>query len=228
MRSRKLASETPISWRGSAGRVGQRPEQVEHGPDSQLVAHGHDEARRLVVGGREHEAEAGLCDARRDGLRVEVDPRSKRLQQIRRARFARGRAIAVLGDRASSARCDQCRGGGHVERAAPSTGTRGVQQVLAVAEHVCGQSAHRAREARELFDRLTLRSQRDQERRDLGLGDVAVHDLGEHLRGLLHAQVPPRRERVDRACQGRIGHQLLRKLDSSSRPCSVSTDSGWN
>ena len=65
--------------------------------------------------------------------------------------------------------------------------------------HVRGERAHRAREPGQLVDGLALGAQRDQEARDLRLGDLAVHDLGEHLRGLLRAQVAPRGERVDRA-----------------------------
>ena len=52
-----------------------------------------------------------------------------------------------------------------------------------------GELAHRARQAGQLVDRLALRAQRDQEAGDLDLGDLAVHDLGEHLGGLVGAQV---------------------------------------
>ena len=54
-----------MSWRARAGRVGQRAEEVEDRAHGELLAHRHDEARRLVVRGREHEAEAGLVDAAR-------------------------------------------------------------------------------------------------------------------------------------------------------------------
>src|SRR5881227_1555750 len=46
-----------------------------------------------------------------------------------------------------------------------------------------------------LVHRLSLRAQRDQEAGDLRLRDLAVHDLGEHRRRLVGAQVPPRCER---------------------------------
>ena len=56
-----------------------------------------------------------------------------------------------------------------------------------VGRHVRGELAHRAGQPGELVDRLPLRAQRDQEAGDLDLRDVAVHDLGEHLGGLVGA-----------------------------------------
>src|SRR5947209_6636541 len=81
----------------------------------------------------------------------------------------------------------------------------------------------------ETFDGLPLRAQRDQEARDLDLGDLPAHDLREHLGGLLGAQVGARGERVDRPCEDLVRHQReSRKFASRCRPSSVSTDSGWN
>src|SRR3712207_9027131 len=48
------------------GRVGERAEEVEDRADGQLLADGDDVARRAVMGGGEHEAEAGLVDAALD------------------------------------------------------------------------------------------------------------------------------------------------------------------
>src|SRR5205814_9033870 len=45
------------------GRVGEGAEEVEDRTHGQLLAHGHDEARRLVVNRREHEAEADAAEA---------------------------------------------------------------------------------------------------------------------------------------------------------------------
>ena len=53
-----------------ARRVRQRAEEVEDRADGELLAHRDDEARRLVVVGREHEAEADLVDAAPDRLGV--------------------------------------------------------------------------------------------------------------------------------------------------------------
>ena len=155
----------------------------------------------------------------------------ERLEQVGRAGEARRRAVAVLGDRAARAGGDQRGGGRDVERAPPAARAGGVEQVLALGRHVRGQRPHRARQPGELVDRLALRPQRDQEAGDLGLRDLAVHDLGEHLRGLVGAQVAARGERVDRAREDRafgIGGARRRKFASSSLPSSVSTDSGWN
>ena len=100
-------------------------------------------------------------------------------------------------------------------------------QVVALGAHRRRERAHRPREAGELVDGLALRAQRDQERRDLRLGRVAGHDLGEHRGGLLGGEVagprPPRRS-------PRSGRRHLAQGSSRSSclPRSVSTDSGWN
>ncbi len=158
---------------------------------------------------------------------VEVDARAERLQHVGRPGGAGGGAVAVLGHGAPRARGDQRGGGGDVERASPPTGARGVEQVLLRAWHARGELAHRARHARQLLNSLALGAQRNQEAGDLGLGDLAVHDLRQHLGSLSFAQVLARCERVDRAREDRVGHQS-RKLLNSCLPSSVSTDSGWN
>ena len=89
---------------------------------------------------------------------------------------------------------------------APAARAGGVEQVGALDGHVRGELAHRARQPGELLDRLALGAQRDQKPGDLSLGRLAVHDLGEHLRGLVGAQVASPGERVDRAGQDRVGH----------------------
>src|SRR5664280_2095499 len=108
-----------------------------------------------------------------------------------------------------------------------TAGTGGVQQIVTSDGHGHCKRAHRARQAGQLVDRLALRAQSDQEARDLRLGHLPVHDLVEHVGGLVGAQIPARGERVDRAGEGRVGHQPSpRKFASSFLPWSVSTDSG--
>ena len=51
------------------------------------------------------------------------------------------------------------------------------------------ERAHRAREPDDLIDGFALCAQGDQEPRDLGVRDLAGHDLGENLRRLLGAEV---------------------------------------
>ena len=161
---------------------------------------------------------------------VEVDAGAERLQQIGRAGAARRGAVAVLGHRAARSGGDQRGGGGHVEVLRAASGAGRVEQVLAVAGHVRRQRAHRARQARQLLDRLALRAQRDQEAGDLRSRDLAVHDLGEHLRRLIGAQVPARGQRVDEWSGSGLAWPSAwrRKFASSSLTLSVSTDSGWN
>ncbi len=144
-----------------------------------------------MVGGREHEAEAGLRNAARDGLRAKVDPRAEGLEQVGRARAAGGRAVAVLGDRATGAGRDEGGGGRDVEGAAPAARAGRVEQIGAVRRDMGRQVAHRHRQARQLIDRLALRPQGDQEGRDLDLGDLVMHDLGEHGSGLARSGPGP-------------------------------------
>ena len=216
-----------------AGRVGQRPEEVEDRPHGQLAANSGHETGRLVMRGSEHEAEARFVDAPSDGGGVEVDPRSQRLQQVGGARRAPRRAVAVLGDRAAGAGGDQRRRRRHVEAAPAATRPRRVQKVRGERVDVDRQLAHRARQPGELVDRLALGAQGDQKAGDLRRRHRAAHDLGQYRRSLGGAQVAPAGDRVER-----IGDQLVgllthaasppRKLASRAIPSSVSTDSGWN
>ncbi len=72
-----------------------------------------------------------------------------------------------------------------------------------------GELAHGAREPGELLGGLALGAQGDEEGGDLRLGDLAVHDLIEHLGGLLGAEVAPRGERVDGFGEDFVGHWVL-------------------
>src|SRR6185312_2612777 len=176
-------------------------------------------------------------DAAPDGGGIEVDAGAERLQHVRRARQARRRAVAVLGHLAAGARGDDRRRRGDVERGPPAAGADDVEQ-LAVARDVLmrRQLAHRAREARDLLDRLALRAQADQEGGDLHLARIARHDLGEHRGGGVLGQVLAGGQAVDRARE-QVAHAIpptaarvpaARKLRSRSWPAGVRTDSGWN
>ena len=70
-----------------------------------------------------------------------------------------------------------------LKRARAAAGPGGVEQVIAIGGNVLGERAHGPREPGELLDRLALGAQSDQEAGDLGLGDLAAHDL---------ARAPPR------------------------------------
>ena len=145
-------------------------------------------------------------DALRDLCRPEVDAGAEGLEQVRRARAARGRAVAVLGDGAASPGGDQRGGGGDVERAAPASGARRVDKVGSIYGNVRGKLSHRAGETGDLLHRLPLRPQGDEKAGYLGLGDLPVHDLCEDVRGLLRGQVLARGELVDRPGEGGVRH----------------------
>ena len=131
---------------------------------AELLAHRHDVARRRVVRGREHEAEADLVDARRRPRRASRSMRAPSASSTSADPHWLGRrAVAVLGHAAARARGDEGRGGRDVEGRPPAAGARGVD---------AGRRRHRPapRSSRivrgqpgDLVDRLALRAQRDQE-----------------------------------------------------------------
>ena len=185
--------------------VGQRAEEVEDRAYGELLAHGDDEPRRAVMRGGEHEAKTDLVDAPRDGLRIEVDPHAEGLEEVGRAGQAGGRAVAVLGHRAPRSGGDQRRSGRDVEGRPAAAGAGGVDQVVAAGPHRAREPSHGRGQADQLVDRLALGAQRDQHRRRLHLGRVALHDLGQDGRGLLGGEVAPRGQRVDRLSEDRQG-----------------------
>ena len=71
-----------------------------------------------VERGREEEREAGLVERSRCRRRVVVDPDTKRVEDVGRARLRRDRPVPVLGDRNAGGRHHERRRGRDVERAA--------------------------------------------------------------------------------------------------------------
>ena len=134
----------------------------------------------------------------------------------------------MLCDHAARARGDQRRRRRNVEGGAAAAGAGGVEQVLAGRRDERGERAHRPCQPGELLDRLPLHAQRDQEARDLDVGGLAGHDLGQRLGGVALAEVAPVGEAIDRAGQQLTHGVRSVKLLSMSLPCSVRTDSGWN
>ena len=100
---------TPTICRVHAGRIGERPEQVEDGARAEFDAHRADMAHGRVMRRREHEADAGLADAARDRLRRQVDLDAERHQHVGGARLRGQAAVAVLGDRHAAAGDDEGR-----------------------------------------------------------------------------------------------------------------------
>ena len=102
-----------LVWR--AGGIGQRAEDIEDGPDAELLAHRRRVLHRAVMARREHEAYARLGYACRDLSRLEHDLGAQRLEHVRAARFGRHRASAVFGDPRPGRGGDEHRRGGDVE-----------------------------------------------------------------------------------------------------------------
>ena len=168
---------------------------------------------------------------RRHRLGREVDARSERLEQVGRAGAARRRAVAVLGDRAAGARRDQGGRGRDVEGAAPAAGPGRVEQVLR------GRSA-RARPARASsvpgpassstvspFVRSAIRKPA------IWTSETSPCMISASTAGGLLARSDRARRRRASIAAVRVGlgiERCSRKFASSSWPCSVRTDSGWN
>ena len=211
-----------------AGRVRERPEQVEDAADAQLAPDRAGVAHRGVVGLREEEPEADLVDAGGDVGRSEIDPHAERLEHVGRPAPRRHGPVAVLGDHGARGRSDQRRRRRDVERVgAVAAGAAGVDQVGVRGRRRRHVGAHRPGAAGDLVGRLALHPERDQERGDLGRRGVAGHHLHHRHVRLLAREVAPLDELLDRARDHRPA-SMARKFSIRRRPCGVSTDSGWN
>ena len=187
------ADELPRGARG----VGQRAEHVEDRAHCQLVAHWDDEAGRWWWAGANMKPKpAPRCSVQPLGL--EVDARAERLEHVGRPGGAGGGAVAVLGHGASGARGDQRGGGGDVERPAARLRCRRCRAgpPARFGTRAASSRIVRARPASSWIVSPFVR--RPSGSRRLGLRDLAVHDLRQHLGGLLCAQVALR-ERARRS-----------------------------
>ena len=223
-------SETPISWRARAGRVGQRAEEVEDRAHGELLAHRDDVARRLVVGGREHEAEADLVDAARHRRRARGRcarraPRARRREPDRPV----AERLPCLATRAAGAGGDQRGGGRDVERRAPAAGAGGVEQVVA-RRRAPAWPARASCAARPASSSTVSPFVRSAIRKAAICASrrVAGHDLAQHGRRPRSCGEVAGPTRARRCASGRGRSVTARKFASSCLPSSVSTDSGWN
>ena len=185
-----------------------------------------------MVGGREHEPEADVLDAARDRAGAQIDPGAERLEHVGRAGQAGGRAVAVLGDRAARAGGDQRGGRRDVERPPPAAGAGGVEQVVACDRRPARRAPRivRARPASSSTVSPLVRSAI--RNAAIWTSDALPAMISESTAAASsRLEVVPAGERVDRPREqfeaGLIACRA-RKLPSSSRPCSVRTDSGWN
>ena len=172
-----------------AGRVRERPEQVEQRARAELDAHRRDVAHRGVVRLREHEAQPRLGEAALEPRRIETDLHAERGQHVGRAGARGGGAVAVLGDRHAAAGDDD-RGERRDVVASPN-GRRRCRRCRwrpAGARHPGHAPAHRRDRADDLVERLAAHAQRHQEGAALRRRDLAREQVVEGGAGLLARQ----------------------------------------
>ncbi len=150
-----------------AGRVRQRPKQVEDGAGAEFDPRRADVLHGRVMRGCEHETDAGVADASAHLLGVEIDLDAERLQHVGGSRFRRQRAVAVLGDWHAGA-------GNHEGRASRDVvGTRGVTtgahhvDRLRRRLHAQHLGAHGGHRAGDLVDGFAAHAQAHQQRAHL-------------------------------------------------------------
>ena len=222
-----------MSWRRRRPGWSAGPSRLKIVRTASSRAHGDDEARRLMVGGREHEAEADLarCSARRLGRRGRCARPSASSRSAEPGRLG-GRAVAVLGHRAARAGGDQRRRGRDVEGAPPAAGAGRVEQV-ARGRSDTGVASSRIVRASPASSSTVSPLVRSAIRKPAicDLGGLAGHDLGEHRRRSRRRSGRGREASASIALRERSALGIScspRKFASSSLPSSVSTDSGWN
>ena len=133
-------------------------------------------------------------------------------------RAAGRRAVAVLGDRAAGPRGDQRRGGRDVEgrsarRRCPAVSTRSARSIST------GAASERIVRARPTSSGTVSPFARSAIRKApvwTSL-DAALHDLGEHRRGVVGGQVVAGADRVDRPGEDVVGHQVARREEVSQQ-----------
>ena len=189
-----------------AGRVGQRPEQVEDGAHPQLAP---DAGHRLEGGVeplREEEADAHLGDGLLHHRRGRVDVDAQRPQHVGRAGARGDGAVAVLGHHHAGAGHHEGGGGRDVEGVPRvAAGAAGVDEDLGGDVDLLGAGPHHLGGAGDLLDGLALDAQRGQEGADLGRRGRAVGDLVHHRRHL----GPGERVGVEQPRQRLLDHGVL-------------------
>jgi hypothetical protein len=207
--------------------------------------------------GGKQEDTAGFRKQALQPLGRQGDPHAELLQHIRRAGFGAQRAVAVLGDRHPAAGDDEGNGGGDVQRArfvAACAADIDRPRRRGDRDHTAAKCAHGADHFRHCF---AAHAHRHQQARDLGVGRVAGHDLGESAFGFVlgqrlapgeagekrpdhrgHARFVMASSSWERrgpaaaqaaACAGAFRPRAMaRKLARMAWPCSLAMLSGWN
>ena len=176
--------------RGSSCRIGERAEQVKDGSQPQLAAGRLHIFHGGVHGGSEQKHNTDFFKTGAQNRGGQTDLHAQGLHDVRRTTPGAEAAVAVLGHPHAGAGNDECRRGGDVEGAAGvAAGAAGVNQrvpsrsadvqrgVLVKGQRL-GRGTHGLGEADDLFHRLTLHVESDQQGRNLSVRGAA----GEHLR----------------------------------------------
>ena len=172
-----------------AGRIGQRPEQVHHRLDAELLPHRRGVAHGAVVGRSEQKGEPGPGQQLGGGRRVEVGADAQRGVEVGAAALAGEGAVAVLGDAGAGSAGDQRGHRRDVEAAgAGPAGAARVQEIARRRQRRLLAPQDR-RAAGDLGRGVSLGVQRHQEAGDLRGVEVAVGQLLHELGGLLLRQV---------------------------------------
>src|SRR6266511_2182411 len=130
----------------------------------------------------------------------------------------------MFGNSRSGRGGDERGGGRDVERVrVVAAGAGRVDEIVALGMHRQYVLAHRLGAAGDLVGSLALCAERDEEAADLRWRRLAAHDLAHHLARLGTGEVVAVQQ-----SRNRLLDHAVRKLRSRSRPCGVSTDSGWN
>ena len=186
------------------GRVGQRSEDIEDGPDADLAPRADGIFHRAMQGGGKEKANADLANALADLFRSQVEGDTRGLKDIGAAAFARYGPVPVFGDDAAGAGDHEGRGGRDVEGAGGVTaGAAGIDDDTPTAYVHPGLDAgslfpHHPDRAGNLGDRLTFDPQCSDEGPDLGGRGLTAHDRLHHLVHCLFREVPADNHLADR------------------------------
>ena len=181
------------------GRVRQRPQQVENGPNAHFppgtdrIPHG------TMVNRREHEPDTGPPDTCCHLFRRQINPHAGRFQYIGTAGASRHRAITVFGDPGAGRGGDQGAGRGNVERPfrIPAR-TAGIHQPFRIDRHFGSQIPHDLRRCRDFIDRLPFHAQTDEKTADLGRCCLSLHDHTHHGGHLPRVEIAPLNHAINR------------------------------
>ena len=213
------------------GRIGQGPENVEHGPHPERLPDRHQGLHRRVVVRSEQEREAGLPKALAGPRFVERQSETQRLEHVRASAPARYGAVAVLYDRESTGGGEK-RGTGRQVQAPGSVTARAhdIDGSDSLGQgRSAGQSPHGAGKPPDLIRGLPLETQTGEERAGHCAGQPVLGQRREQRRGLVLGQVASIEEPLEDVLHASPPTaSKSRKLRRRRSPSGVRMLSGWN